>query len=395
MFKFYFMLGGVWVVAQRISTVAVGVCTEEQEQKVRGYKTEIPLAKVNEAIRPAVIKINQGKSAMGKAVEPILPYLEQIPKAMSAAELFLIEKIDGKEAADAARAKQAAEATASSSQSNTLPVPTSQGTTTTPSSNPEDWFPDLIVLDGVNAIAYGVAIIIGLMYLITNHWFFNNIFGICFSLQAIELINVGSYMNGAILLSGLFFYDIFWVFGTEVMVTVAKGVDAPIKLLFPRGESPAMLGLGDIVIPGIFIALMLRFDIALAKPFNHRNEKDAKLGVVNMVINKIGALSSITIATDYFNLVMIGYVLGLLTTVGVMFVFKAAQPALLYLVPACLLFTAGIAAALGKDEFNAVVNYVDDPALNDKKNDAPASPASPMTPAQQPAAPAVAPTVPQ
>ena len=34
---------------------------------------------------------------------------------------------------------------------------------------------------------------------------------------------------------GLFFYDIFWVFFTPVMVTVAKSFDAPIKLLFPRG----------------------------------------------------------------------------------------------------------------------------------------------------------------
>lgn len=51
---------------------------------------------------------------------------------------------------------------------------------------------------------------------------------------------------------GLFVYDVFWVFGTEVMVTVAKKFDAPIKLLFPRGgeSPPAMLGLGDIVVPG-------------------------------------------------------------------------------------------------------------------------------------------------
>lgn len=54
---------------------------------------------------------------------------------------------------------------------------------------------------------------------------------------------------------GLFLYDIFWVFGTDVMVTVAKAFDAPVKLLFPRDifaqESQySMLGLGDIVIPG-------------------------------------------------------------------------------------------------------------------------------------------------
>ena len=50
------------------------------------------------------------------------------------------------------------------------------------------------------------------------------------------------------------------------MVTVAKKLDIPIKLLFPyinnEGvEKFSMLGLGDIVIPGIFVALCLKFDI--------------------------------------------------------------------------------------------------------------------------------------
>lgn len=35
------------------------------------------------------------------------------------------------------------------------------------------------------------------------------------------------------MLTALFFYDIFFVFGTDVMLTVAKSIDAPIKLLFP------------------------------------------------------------------------------------------------------------------------------------------------------------------
>ena len=45
-----------------------------------------------------------------------------------------------------------------------------------------------------------------------------------------------------ILLAGLFVYDIFWVFCTPVMVSVARSFDAPIKLLFLRagdsGPSP-------------------------------------------------------------------------------------------------------------------------------------------------------------
>lgn len=36
------------------------------------------------------------------------------------------------------------------------------------------------------------------------------------------------------LLAGLFLYDVFWVFFTPVMVSVAKNFEAPIKLLFPR-----------------------------------------------------------------------------------------------------------------------------------------------------------------
>ena len=48
------------------------------------------------------------------------------------------------------------------------------------------------------------------------------------------MFSIGSFKIAAILLVGLFFYDVFWVFGTPVMVTVAKKLDGPIKLLFPR-----------------------------------------------------------------------------------------------------------------------------------------------------------------
>lgn len=71
-------------------------------------------------------------------------------------------------------------------------------------------------------------------YFQTKHFLMNNVLGISFCIQSIERISIGSYKIGAILLVGLFFYDIFWVFGTDVMVTVAKSFDGPIKLLFPR-----------------------------------------------------------------------------------------------------------------------------------------------------------------
>ena len=68
-----------------------------------------------------------------------------------------------------------------------------------------------------------------------------------------QLLQLDRFQTGAIVLAGLFFYDIYWVFGTDVMVSVAVGLDAPIKLLFLRefashdtSAQHQMLGLGDI-----------------------------------------------------------------------------------------------------------------------------------------------------
>ena len=135
-------------------------------------------------------------------------------------------------------------------------------------------------------VAFLIAAAFGVWYLLKKHWIANNLFGVAFAINGVELLHLNSVTTGCILLGGLFFYDVFWVFGTDVMVTVAKSFEAPIKLgntfcliqsrqlksslflVFPQdlienglgASNFAMLGLGDIVIPGIFIALLLRFD---------------------------------------------------------------------------------------------------------------------------------------
>ncbi len=122
------------------------------------------------------------------------------------------------------------------------------------------------------------------------------------------------------------------------MVTVAKSFDAPIKLVFPQdllenglgATNMAMLGLGDIVIPGIFVALLLRYDQSLKRNSNF-----------------------------YFYVTFIAYILGLLTTIGVMHVFKHAQPALLYLVPACL--GTPLFFALVRGDITSMFKYADHP----------------------------------
>ncbi|KAJ3683565.1 hypothetical protein LUZ60_013792 [Juncus effusus] len=146
-------------------------------------------------------------------------------------------------------------------------------------------------------------------YAYKKHWLANNVLGVAFCVQGIEMLSLGSFKTGAILLAGLFFYDIFWVFFTPVMVSVAKSFDAPIKLLFPTSDATrpfSMLGLGDIVIPGIFVALALRFDVS-------RGRKN-----------------------KYFRSAFFGYTVGLVATIVVMNWFQAAQPALLYIVPGVL-----------------------------------------------------------
>lgn len=50
-----------------------------------------------------------------------------------------------------------------------------------------------------------------------------------FAINGVELLHLNNVVTGCILLCGLFVYDIFWVFGTNVMVTVAKTFEAPIK----------------------------------------------------------------------------------------------------------------------------------------------------------------------
>lgn len=196
-------------------------------------------------------------------------------------------------------------------------------------------------------IAFVFAIIFSYVYFRTKHFLLNNVLGISFCIQSIERISLGSYKNGAIALIGLFFYDIFWVFGTEVMVTVAKSFDGPIKLLFPRSFATetakaqfSLLGLGDIVIPGLFVALLLRYDAYRANVAQTEN-------IVYETFDK-----------TFFHVNIIFYALGLVTTVFVMYYFEAAQPALLYLVPACL--GSSLLQAYARDEMASLFSYDED-----------------------------------
>uniref|UniRef100_A0A8C9T1N0 Histocompatibility (minor) 13 n=1 Tax=Scleropages formosus TaxID=113540 RepID=A0A8C9T1N0_SCLFO len=170
--------------------------------------------------------------------------------------------------------------------------------------------------DTKDLVCLGISSVVGVWYLLKKHWIANNVFGLAFALNGVELLHLNNVSTGCILLGGLFVYDVFWVFGTNVMVTVAKSFEAPIKLVFPRdllergleASNFAMLGLGDIVIPGYL-------------------KKNTQ---------------------TYFCTSFLAYIFGLGLTMFVMHTFKHAQPALLYLVPACIGFPVIMALVKGE-----------------------------------------------
>ncbi|KAL7721060.1 Minor histocompatibility antigen H13 [Entamoeba marina] len=186
-----------------------------------------------------------------------------------------------------------------------------------------------------NSELLGMAVcsVFSIGWAVTRHWILNNFLAFCLAVVSIGEIAVPSFKIGGLMLLALFIYDIFWVFGSEVMLTVATNIDGPIKFIFPKDgnflftEKVSLLGLGDIAIPGIYIALMKRID------------------------------SSLNNGSQYFLVSMISYFIGLLLTFVVMYSFGHGQPALLYLVPALLLGT--IILAYVRNEISAVWGYHD------------------------------------
>jgi len=207
-----------------------------------------------------------------------------------------------------------------------------------------------------DVVSHLVGLALAAYFLKTKDFTIHNLFGISFSIQAIRLVSLGQFINAFILLWGLFVYDVFWVFGTDVMVTVALSFEAPAKIIFPQSFEPwkqGILGLGDIVIPGIFVALCLRFD-----DFLHR--RAAKKAHHRMNINIFESFPK-----PYFYTVSINYLFGLGATALAMHWMKAAQPALLYLVPFTTISVALV--ALIKGQMKDVFAYSEDD--EDKKKE--------------------------
>lgn len=174
-----------------------------------------------------------------------------------------------------------------------------------------------------NVLTGLICISVGCASLFAHNWVASNALAFSIAVTALESLPVSGFATSFILLIGLFFYDIFWVFGSDVMLTVATGIDGPIKLVFPQtvfGDHArkSLLGLGDIIVPGLFICQTLVFSRDYVKRGN-----------------------------VYFVAAVVAYTSSLINTMVVMVVFEHGQPALLFIVPWLLVTFSAVAVYQG------------------------------------------------
>ncbi|KAI8675008.1 hypothetical protein NCS57_00400300 [Fusarium keratoplasticum] len=247
------------------------------------------------------------------------------------------------------------------------------------------------------------ALVTALVYTSTTSPFLANMLGYAMCYGSFLLLSPTDFLTSTLVLVGLFFYDIFMVFFTPYMVTVATKLDVPIKLTFETADRKSILGLGDIVIPGMVMALALRFD--LWRHYIHKvkyestelkliekdsagalvtrsevKHKEVKAKYVNVKGNwgdslwtrgplfLSGAkqlpaeLEAARFPKTYFYASIFGYFLGMLVTLAMLLVFKRGQPALLYLVPGVLgsLWLTGLV----RGEIKQMWKYTEDGSLD-------------------------------
>lgn len=238
-------------------------------------------------------------------------------------------------------------------------------------------------------------------------WFLTNLIGFGFCYGTLQLMSPTTFWTGTLVLGGLFIYDITMVFYTPLMITVATTLDVPIKLVFPgmAGKRGSMLGLGDVVLPGIMMALALRFDLYLhylrkqsssitsplqTSELSQSTATDTSANAISKAeyveatgswgerfwtwgastVDGETAADGARFKKIYFNASLIGYIVGMITTLVVLKVFNHAQPALLYLVPGVLIALWG--TALVRGELPLMWGYtedgsIDEPPLEDTK----------------------------
>lgn len=195
------------------------------------------------------------------------------------------------------------------------------------------------------AIYMGISLGVTVFWCVTLAWPLSNLIAIAIGIVCISGTRLPSMKVCAVLLGLFFIYDIFWVFisgnlfGSSVMVSVAQGLvpedgkSMPILLTFRTFISHGgtnLLGMGDILIPGLFLCYLYRVD-----------QVKLRTGLA-----KEGSWG-------YFLPALIMYYVGLLMTFLVLLCTGSGQPALLYLVP-CILSAPCVQSFFFTHEFGSL-----------------------------------------
>lgn len=176
-------------------------------------------------------------------------------------------------------------------------------------------------------LAFLTALAVALTWLITRYWAVSDVVALCFVISSLSGMRLPNLKVATVVLSLFFFYDIFWVFlssclfGKNVMVSVAVSLPSlPILITLPKvlSSGSTMLGLGDLILPGLLLCYLYRFDSKNFTP---------------------SLRSLFTDCQGYFWPAFGGYIVGLETALVMLLTFQSAQPALLYLVPGTLIPT--------------------------------------------------------
>lgn len=157
-------------------------------------------------------------------------------------------------------------------------------------------------------LLYTVGLCINVVYYLTRNNIANNIIAFSIAFYAILSIRVEKFTSAAPFLWSLLIYDVFFVYTTDVMSSVASEIQGPVKFQISINGGLSILGLGDLVIPGIFISLCSRFDSFLYKLLGKR--------------------------TPYWKVGMVGYSIALFFTDFICQMTQSGQPALLFITPA-------------------------------------------------------------
>jgi len=116
--------------------------------------------------------------------------------------------------------------------------------------------------------AYLVAALISVLAARSEGLLLHNIFGVALSIHAIETISLGSFCSAFVVLGSIFAYECYIHVSSEprhVAHHPPSNLQGPLYIAFQGAEEVSRLRMGDIVLPGIFVAMCLRFDASQFK----------------------------------------------------------------------------------------------------------------------------------